>query len=143
MLEDKDLLLNVDKQKVFMTRMTTNAVGQLCSELSSLCSAMRVAKGAGVDLPKQPNLGPARAAGKQFCGVHAVMSSIQPSQLPKNSEELPAYVTGLEQRLKKKGIGSGNGMVALPKHFQTLLEGMKAAKAESKPVDKSVDSKSK
>jgi len=112
--------------------MSENCVGTLCVELSAWCHAVRRAKELGVALPKLDAAGILRAHGKKCCGAHAVLTSIAQSALPKEIAGLGQHVAGIEARLRKKGIGAGEGMIPLPKHFQAVLNQLKEAGVTAK-----------
>ena len=68
-----------------------------------------------------------RQHGKRCCGIHAVLVAVDPKAMPKEVSDLGAYVISLEARLRKKGFGEGQGLIALPKHFQAVLDRLREA----------------
>ena len=132
MIEDADLLVNKDKQAAFATMMTERDIGSACSELSEWCHSVRNAKSKGLTLPKNGELAVVRQHGKRCCGAHAVLVAVDPKAMPKELSDLGAYVISLEARLRKKGIGEGQGLIALPEHPQAVLGRPKEAASAAK-----------
>ncbi len=75
--------------------------------------------------PKYDQLASTRHHGKRCCGAHAVLCSVHASTLPKEPALLEAHVLALEARLRKKGIGTDPGMIAVPKQFSSVLSQLK------------------
>ena len=137
MVEDGDLLVNKGKQAAFVKMMTERNIGSVCSELSEWCHSMRSAKAKGLSVPRNDELAITRLHGKRCCGAHAILVSIDAKAMPQEMSELNAYVINLQMRLKKKGIGEGPGLIALPSHFQEVMERLKqtASAAHSDKID--------
>ena len=125
MVEDRDLLVNKNKQATFTKMMTERNLGSVCSELSEWCHSIRNAKAKGLSVPRNDEFAIARMQGKRCCGAHAVLVALDAKAMPQEMSELKAYVKALQIRLKRKGIGEGHGLIALPTHFQEVINAIK------------------
>ena len=126
-LEDPELLINDKVKAEYHRYMNDNGCGALVAELSSWCCALRFAKSVRVDLPKFQDLQQWRVHGKRCCGAHAVLVHLAADKLPQNPAGLEQHAIDIEKRLRQKGIGNGDGMIALPPKFEVLLQGLKKA----------------
>ena len=131
MLEDPLLLTDPVRQKVFIDILNNSQGGTLVAKLSKWNSVLRDAKAKGLNITQPADLLHVRQHGKRCCGAHSVLSALSNPDVPKKSEELEAYIVTLEAKLRKKGIGSTQGMVALPQRFSKALSEIKAASREA------------
>ena len=114
-------------------------MGKLTSNLSAWAKALRDAGPLGLNFPKVPSLLVVRQRGNMCYGVHAVLAELSDSVLPKKVQKLEQHILDIEVRLKKKGIGHGPGMVALPTNFEKVMEATKAASRQAKTNAKATE----
>jgi hypothetical protein len=132
LLEDPTLLTTPVKQTAFITAMNNSNVGARTAELSGLASIFRSMNAKALNFPKQVDLLNTRQHGKKCCGAHAVLTSVDAASLPEDACMLEGHAIEIETKLKRKGIGLGEGNIPLPPRFQAVLDGLKKAGQEAK-----------
>ena len=136
LLNDGNLLVDPKLQETFNTTMDKNEVGKLTSNLSLWAKQLRDAAPLGVTFARVPALVHMRQHGKKCCGAHAVISELCSSNLPKEVSKLEDHIVQIVARLRRKGIGEGQGMVPLPPNFAKVMEATKAAGRKAKEAGK-------
>ena len=129
MLEDPNLVASPEMQSTFNDVMHKGAIGKCCVELGKWGAAIKAGMSLGFGKDSLQQLTNLRYHGKRCCGVHAMLMSITGDALPKDTSKLSEHAKGIDGRLRKKGIGPGEGQVPLPEAFQKVLDELKQFEA--------------